>query len=414
VVDRLRGGVATPPFAFPARGGNVESMVSGPQPSPPRPSPSLRTELLVNLAVLAAGALVLAVLSSVLAPLLGHGFLGFVLLTALIGADIAVFLGFGRYLVSRLVTAPMESLVEATQAVASGELARRASPAGTREFDHLADSVNQMTERLLDAQGALVRAEKLASVGRLAAGVAHEVGNPLAAVANYVELLRRRGVEPEIVAAIEREAGRIDVIVRSLLDYARPRDARRERVDLASVASRAVELLRSQGVLRPVNVEVAPACGLPSVLGDAAALEQVFVNLLLNAVDAAGEGGRIAVVAGTTRLGESEAARRGSDSPEGGSAVPRLVRRSSRHLEGAADGSRAVQVIIADSGGGVPEELRDRIFDPFFTTKPPGKGTGLGLAIVQRIVQDHGGRVDVFAAREGGAAFAVTLPGLAS
>ena len=110
-----------------------------------------------------------------------------------------------------------------------------------------------MTERLLDAQGALVRAEKLASVGRLAAGVAHEVGNPLAAIDNYVELLRRRGVEPEIVAAIEREAGRIDVIVRSLLDYARPRDAKREPVDLAAVAARAVELLRSQGVLRPVQ-----------------------------------------------------------------------------------------------------------------------------------------------------------------
>jgi signal transduction histidine kinase len=83
-------------------------------------------------------------------------------------------------------------------------------------------------------------------------------------------------------------------------------------------------------------------------------------------------------------------------------------------LEGTADGNLAVQVVVADSGGGVPAELRDRIFDPFFTTKPPGKGTGLGLAIVQRIVQDHGGRVDVSAAREGGAAFAVTLPGLAS
>ncbi|HVO36212.1 MAG TPA: ATP-binding protein [Gemmatimonadales bacterium] len=389
-------------------------MVPGPGERASRPNPSLRTELLLNLAVLAAGALVLAVLSAVLSPLLGRGFLGFALLTVLIAADVAIFLGFGRFLISRLVTAPMEALVEATQAVASGELSRRAPPGGTREFDHLAESVNQMTERLLDAQGALVRAEKLASVGRLAAGVAHEVGNPLAAVANYVELLRRRGVEPEIVAAIEREAGRIDIIVRSLLDYARPRDARRERVDLASVASRAVDLLRSQGVLRPVSVEVAPATGLPPVLGDAAALEQVFVNLLLNAVDAAGEGGRIAVVAAVARLGEPEAERRSSDQPEGVPTVPRLSRRSRRHLEGTADGSLAVQVVVADSGGGVPEELRDRIFDPFFTTKPPGKGTGLGLAIVQRIVQDHGGRVDVFAAREGGAAFAVTLPGLAS
>jgi signal transduction histidine kinase len=383
------------------------------EPAAPGPPPSLRTELLLNLAVLAAGALVLGFVSAVLVPLLGHGVLGFVLVTVLIAADVAIFLGFGRYLISRLVTVPMGALVDATQAVAAGELSRRAPPGGTREFDHLAESVNQMTERLLDAQGALVRAEKLASVGRLAAGIAHEVGNPLAAIANFVELLRRRAVEPDIVAAVEREASRIDVIVRSLLDYARPRDAKREPVDLGAVAARAVELLRSQGVLRSVTVDVAPASGLPPVLGDASALEQVFVNLLLNAVDAAGEGGRIAVVAGVTRLGDPDAARRSSDPPDSVSAAPRAARRGSRHLEGAADGSLAVEVIVADSGSGVPAELVDRIFDPFFTTKPPGRGTGLGLAIVQRVVQDHGGRVDVAVAREGGAAFAVTLPGCA-
>ena len=385
----------------------------GTEPTSTRPTPSLRTELLLNLAVLAAGALLLAVLSAVLAPLLGHGLLNFALLVVLIAVDVAVFLGFGRYLISRLVTAPMEELVDATHAVAAGELSRRAAPGGTREFDRLAESVNQMTERLLDAQGALIRAEKLASVGRLAAGVAHEVGNPLAAIANYVELLRRRGVEPEMVAAIEREAGRIDVIVRSLLDYARPRDAQREPVDLGAVASRAVDLLRAQGVLRPVSVEVAVANGLPRVLGESAALEQVFVNLLLNAVDAAGEGGRISVVATAIRVGDVDAERRGTDAPESAAASERQLRRASRHLEGLPDGGAAVQVVVADSGSGVPAELLNRIFDPFFTTKPPGRGTGLGLAIVQRIVQDHGGRVDVAKAREGGAAFAVTLPGIA-
>ena len=383
-------------------------------PSPSGPKPSLRTELLANLAVLAAGALVLAVFSAVLAPLLGHGFLGFALLTALIVADVAIFIGFGRYLVSRLVTGPMGALVDATQAVAEGELSRRAPPGGTREFDRLADSVNRMTDRLLDAQGALVRAEKLASVGRLAAGVAHEVGNPLAAIGNYVELLRRRGAEPEIVVAIEREAGRIDTIVRSLLEYARPRGAQRQPLDLGAVAARAVSLLQSQGVLHSVTVEVAGGAALRNVLGDATALEQVFVNLLLNAVDAAGAGGRIAVVVSATRLGEVEDGdRRGSDPSAGVPTEARRRRRASRHLAGAADGSPAVQVVVGDSGPGVPAELMERVFDPFFTTKPPGKGTGLGLAIVQRIVQDHGGRVDVSRAREGGAAFTVTLPAVA-
>src|SRR5207248_7047208 len=111
---------------------------------------------------------------------------------------------------------------DATESVAGGQLSRRAPAADTRELDRLATSVNRMTDRLLDAQGALVRAEKLASVGRLAAGIAHEIGNPLAATANYLEVLRRRGAEPDVVAAIQRESDRIDAIVRSLLAYARP------------------------------------------------------------------------------------------------------------------------------------------------------------------------------------------------
>ena len=375
--------------------------------------PSLRTEMLLNLAVLAAGALVLAVFSAVLAPLLGHGLLGVVLLTALVVADVAIFIGFGRYLVTRLVTEPMDGLVDATQAVAAGEMARRAPPGATREFDRLAASVNLMTERLLDAQGALVRAEKLASVGWLAAGVAHEIGNPLASIGNYLELLGRRGAAPDLVTAIEREASRIDTIVRSLLDYARPRDARREPLDLGDVAQRATELLRSQGLFRQVTVEMARPEPLPRMLGDPAALEQVFVNLLLNAIDAAGDGGRIVVAASATRLGEGEAERRSSDA-DGARAADRVARRSGRHLESAADGAPAVQVMVGDSGPGVPAELAERVFDPFFTTKAPGKGTGLGLAIVQRIVHDHGGRVDVARAREGGAAFTVVFPGIAT
>ena len=387
-------------------------MLRGRAGSAIRSKPSLRTELMVNLAVLAAGALVLAVCSAVLAPLLGHGLLGFAFLTALVAADVVIFIGFGRYLVTRLVTEPMETLVGATQAVASGELSRRAPPGATRELDRLAESVNLMTERLLDAQSALVRAEKLASVGRLAAGVAHEIGNPLAAIGNYIELLGRRGAAPDLVSAIEREALRIDTIVRSLLDYARPRDARREPVDLGAVARRAVELLRAQGLLRMVAVEAEWSDGLPLMLGDAAALEQVFVNLLLNAVDAAGEGGRIAVVASATRLGEAGEAERRAADPDAGAAAARSTRRSSRHLETASDGSPAVQVVIGDSGAGVPEDLVERVFDPFFTTKPPGKGTGLGLAIVNRVVHDHGGRVDIARAREGGAAFTVIFPGI--
>jgi len=125
------------------------------------------------------------------------------------------------------------------------------------------------------------------------------------------------------------------------------------------------------------------------------------VNLLLNALDATGAGGRIAVRTAATRLGE------GLAGEANGAAAQ-------RHLADVPDGTPAVAVVIEDNGPGVPVELSERVFDPFFTTKAPGRGTGLGLAIVQRIVHDHGGRIDVGAGALGGAAFTVTLPAEAS
>jgi two-component system NtrC family sensor kinase len=364
--------------------------MSGPASRPARgATPSLRTELLFNLAFLAGGALVLAVASTVLAPLLTASGVGPVLLAGLILADLVIFIAFGRYLIQRLVTGPMDALVEATQAVAEGQLGRRAAPGGTLEFDRLAASVNRMTERLLDAQGLLVRAEKLASVGQLAAGVAHEIGNPLSAIGNYVEVLRRRGADPELVAAVVRETERIDLIVRTLLAYATPREARPEVLDVAAVVEGVVALLGAQGALRQVTVACEEGERLPRVRGDRSALEQVFVNLLLNAVDAAGTGGRVRV-------------RSGPAGPGWAGAVPARP--------AVPGGAAAVVVTVEDSGAGVAEALRGRIFDPFFTTKDPGKGTGLGLAIVQRIVHDLGGRVEVESSPLGGAALAVTLP----
>jgi signal transduction histidine kinase len=376
--------------------------------APLRPAPSLRTELLFNIAVLAAGALILAIGSALLAPLLGAGWRGALLLTALVAADLVILVLFGRYLVTKLVVRPVDELVAATEAVADGALERRAPAAATRELDRLAGSVNRMTDRLLDARGALVRAEKLASVGRLAAGIAHEVGNPLSAIGNYVEVMRRRGAEPDLVAAIGRETARIDAIVRSLLEYARPREGNGEKVDLGDVVRGAVGLLTAQGLLRDVTLEVETDPATPPVLGDRGGLEQVTVNLLLNALDAVGRGGRILVVTTASLVGDGALQRRSTD--RGAASEARPNARRPRHLASVADGTSAAQLLVADNGPGVPEAIAGRIFDPFFTTKEPGRGTGLGLAIVQRIVEDHGGRVDVGRAREGGAAFTVTLP----
>ncbi len=375
-------------------------------------APSLQTELLLSAAVLGVGALVLVTATALLAPLFGDGWRGAGLLTALIAADVIIFVAFGWHLVTSRILRPVGSLGATAEAVAAGDLTRRAPPGGTRELDQLAHSLNRMTERLLDAQGALVRAEKLASVGRLAAGIAHEVGNPLSAIGNYVSVLQRRGADREIVEAIERETGRIDGIVRSLLAYARPREVRREPLGLGELAAGAVELLRAQGLLHDTAIRLEADPTSPRVLGDRAALEQVVVNLLLNALDAtsvAGGDARIVVAIAPTVLGGNDGARRATDGT-GTPLPPRAGRRSGRHLPGAPDGTQAAQLIVADNGPGVAPEIADRIFDPFFTTKEPGKGTGLGLAIVHSIVEHHGGRVDVARAREGGAAFLVTLP----
>jgi len=304
--------------------------------------------------------------------------------------------------VGRLVLQPVERLVAVADAVAAGDFAARAPGAETQDFEILAERLNRMTDHLLDAQGQLVRSEKLASVGRLASGIAHEVGNPLGAIATYVEVLRRRSADAEVVAGLGREVERIDRIVRSLLDYARPHDEALTPLDPGAVLRASHALLDAQGALKAVRTTLDIMPETPHMLGRAHLLEQVIVNLVLNAVDAAPGG---LIVLGSRRW-EYEpgraASRRASDSEQ--SAFARSTERRPGRTEFSA-GEPGALLFVADSGPGVAAQDRDRIFDPFFTTKDPGRGTGLGLAIVARAVYDMGGVVWVDTAREGGAAF---------
>jgi len=372
--------------------------------------PSLRTELLLNLAFLAAVALLLGVVSVLLlnnvAP---ERVLVYVLVV--VGADVAIFIVFGHYLVTRLVLRPMAAIVRTADAVAAGNLDARAPDAETREFADLATRLNRMTDFLVDAQGQLVRSEKLASVGRMASGIAHEVGNPLGAVGTYVDVLRRRGGDAEILDGIRRELSRIDAIVRGLLDYARPGDTPLELVDVATIVRGAYALLEAQGALRTVTARLEVRSNLPHIRARASHLEQAIVNLVLNAVDAA-PGGTITL--GATAWAwqpREDAPHRRSDAPA--ALFPRLhVTRPNRPEFRA--GESGVLLFVADSGPGVPPEDRSRIFEPFVTTKAPGHGTGLGLAIVARTVDEFGGVIWVDTAREGGAAFKLFFPATAA
>src|SRR5216683_1138680 len=217
-----------------------------------RLKPALRVELLFYLTFLVAFALLVGVATSQLALAISPE-RGVVLVVIFVALEVGIFVLYGRSLVTRLVLRPLARVIETADAVADGDLATRAPDADTRDFATLAERLNRMTDRLLDAQSQLVRSEKLASIGRLAAGVAHEVGNPLGAIVTYMEVLRRRGADQEVTAGIAREVERVDKIVRSLLDYARPQEDPLAPVDTAQVARGAFELLRAQGAFRTVH-----------------------------------------------------------------------------------------------------------------------------------------------------------------
>ena len=248
------------------------------------------------------------------------------------------------------------------------------------ERERLAAKVEELTaanRALAEARESLVRSEKLATVGRLAAGVAHEVGNPLGAVAGYLDLARSRlaagrpGEVEELLARAAGEAQRIDGTVRELLDFARPSRPSLAAVDLGAALQGSLRLARMQARFRDVAVTVDLPAGLPPVVADERTLAQVVLNLLLNAGDAMGGRGDLSIAA------RSERGR--------------------------------VLVRFADAGPGIAPADLPRIFDPFFTTKEPGKGAGLGLAICHRLMESYGGEIAAESRGGGGAVFTLAF-----
>jgi len=299
---------------------------------------------------------------------------------------------FGLVSFRRSLLLPIEALRDGTRRIAAGELGLQVSDDAPAELAELAKALNAMstalagynmrtTEQLarLEAanvelrrtQDALLRSEKLASVGRLAAGLAHELGNPLTAVRGYVELLALGGVDgaDEIVGRCQREVERMHGILRSLLDFARQEAPEVVEVDVTVLLEEAVRTVRHQGPFRAIQVDLA-VTGAPRLLGEPDKLHQVLVNLLLNAADAH---------ASHIRLGAREA---------GGEA----------------------HITCADDGEGIPAANVGRLFEPFFTTRAPGAGTGLGLAVSLRILEQHGGRIDVSSMPGAGSVFTLRIP----
>ncbi|MBX3190848.1 MAG: HAMP domain-containing histidine kinase [Labilithrix sp.] len=318
---------------------------------------------------------------------------------------------FAYIALTRAIVKPIEQLAGAADRVAKGARALEVPSGGAREIAELGASVRSMASRLLADEEAmrlkvdelttttrhlgetreqLEGSERMASVGRLAAGVAHEIGNPIAAIMGMHDLIDDADIPQEtrddFLRRMRKETERIHVVVRDLLDYARPEPSatwesgppstRPAVADVADVVADAIALVKPQKEWRGVEVTIDVASGLRVALSPQR-LTQVLLNLLLNAAAAL-----------------SQAA---PDRPH------TLTVRARR------DGARA-RVEVEDDGPGVPAELRDRIFDPFVTTKEVGAGTGLGLSVCRGIVEGASGRIFVDPDHDAGARFVVELP----
>ncbi|MGA7124453.1 MAG: HAMP domain-containing sensor histidine kinase [Polyangiaceae bacterium] len=312
---------------------------------------------------------------------------------------------FAYFVLTRLIVRPVEQLVDAADRVANGARTLRVPRSGARELIDLGASVQAMAERLIreeaalilkveeltqtttrltQAQRQLVRSERMASVGQLAAGLAHEIGNPITALMGMQDLLLdgqlSQEAQRDFLQRMRRETERIHAVVRGLLDFARPEGGHSERegpgtASVLAVVEDVVGLVAPHKPFRQVQIETDIDASLEVAL-PASRLTQVLLNIVLNAG---------AAIAATGRGGG------------------RIVIRAR-----AADGQ--VRIEIEDDGPGIAAEVRDRLFEPFVTTKGVGEGTGLGLAVCRGLVESAGGEIGAHPSRSAGALFYVVLP----
>ena len=317
-------------------------------------------------------------------------------------AVVAALLGGTGFLLARRVTRPLQAMETRMEAVASGQLTRLPVEHPERELAALAQAFNHVLDELERRQHTLLRAEKLASLGTLLSGVAHELNNPLSNISSSAQILKEDADQTDpcfhrqLVEDIDAETLRARRIVRSLLDYAGDRAFQPAEVPLAELAEETLRFLKSR---RPagieIRLEIAPDL---CVLGDRPRLQQMLLNLILNAYDAMDGMGRVGgelwLHAEARTLGQGQ---------ERDPTLPAVFGQ-------CRPGSRVVELRVADTGPGLPAEHLERVFDPFFTTKPIGQGSGLGLFITHEILEEHGGCIRAANRPEGGAEFRLRLP----
>ncbi len=307
------------------------------------------------------------------------------------------------FALTRLIVRPLDTITRGAQRVADGARKLEVPSSGVRELvelghslrtmtdalvaeeealRHKVDEVEAATKRLAEAQDRLVRSERLASVGRLAAGLAHEIGNPIAALMGMQDLLLEGGLseaeQQDFLKRMQRETERIHRILRDLLQFARP-GAPQDSADdsdgnVETAIYDTVALVSPQSALKDVELAVDVHPELPEVTLSREHLVQVVLNLVLNAADACAD------------------------------------KKGERITLSAAPHDSGVRIVVEDDGPGVPETVRGKLFEPFVTTKEVGKGTGLGLAVCRGLIEAAGGSIQLDEAHPGGARFVIDLP----
>ncbi len=301
----------------------------------------------------------------------------------LTGTVLTIGLSYG---LAQWLSVPLRDLMAAARRLAHGDLSAKVPTPAVAEiaelaesFNHMADALRQRDEKLHEfARRKIMESERLALIGQLAADVAHELNNPLQGIVTYSHLLRERGAagngSREWVEKIVTQADRSTKIIRGLLDFARPQTPNKRPVRLDGLLEQCIALVEDQALFHNIAVEKRFDGGAPEVVIDPSLMQQVFMNLIINAAEAMPEGGRLGLTTSYDPV------------------------------------ARVVEVGFVDTGHGIRAEDVDRVFEPFFTTKAVGHGTGLGLAISFGIVKEHGGTIMVESEVGRGTVFTVSLP----
>ncbi len=327
-----------------------------------------------------------------------------------IGLNVLILVVFGNFLLSRIVIKPIKRLVKIADHFEDTDLLSMMTESDRNEIAHLTMALNRMLKRLAEnkerleaqirslevaneelkqAREEVLRSEKLSSLGRLAAGVAHEVGNPIGAILGYTSLLMNHVPDNteamDYLKRIEKEVTRTNTIVRELLDFSRPSPSEPAPVDVNLLITESTSFLSRQSLMESIRIETKLDDNIKKVWADASQLQQVLVNLLLNAGDAMEQGGSLTITS-------------------------RLVSPITEETDSDEHPSESVEISVSDTGKGIAASELNKIFDPFYTTKPPGEGTGLGLAISLRIVETFGGSIHVESTEGKRSTFTVKLP----